>query len=356
MKTIDYTASKVSNINYKLGIYDDTTRDFLNNTAFWFSQIDRTQSFNVGPKCKIIEPLPKGNETRTLEELCDIRARSLIAENKPIAVYWSGGIDSTLVLVSLLKAGVPFDQLTVVLSSFSIVEYKSFYNNHIKDKLNVRKVGPSIYPYIKTNELIVTGEHGDQVFGSDNAGLYKNDFDNLFTETWQEGFRRRVKSNKADEILEPLMKKAPFEIKNAFDGYWWYNITCKWQHVSLRMTSHMKDIPAFLSVVRHFFNTPEFQLWSMNEQNHRTLKIKNTWNSYKFEAKRLIREFDGNEDYEREKLKIGSLPTYIVKPFIFLFEDYTRITCDQDMKTMLDNFSETDFLETYGINYRELFT
>ena len=356
MQVIDFTGVRVSAINRHLGIYTEAQSNFLENTSFWFSQIDRTGHVQVGPRCKILHPKPLAAEHRSFEENCNQRAQELIAEGKPMALYWSGGIDSTLALVSLLKAGVDTSQLTVVITSFSIAEYPSFYENYIKGKLTVRKVGASIYPYIRTDELIITGEHGDQIFGSDNAELYRQDFDQLFLDSWQDGFRRRTKDAASDAILEPLMQNAPFPIENAFDGFWWYNITCKWQHVALRMTSHLDDVPAYLAVARHFYATDAFQAWSMNETNHRTLKIRSTWNSYKFEAKRLIREFTGDTDYERDKLKIGSLPTYIVKPFLLLFEDYTRVSCVENMQQMVAQFDPEQFQQDYNINWHSLFS
>jgi hypothetical protein len=54
----------------------------------------------------------------------------------------------------------------------------------------------------------------------------------------------------------------------------------------------------------HFYSTVDFQKWSM--LNH-DLKIKDDWKSYKWEAKRLIYEFDHNADYRDNKMKVGSL-------------------------------------------------
>jgi hypothetical protein len=357
LRVIDYAATKVAEIGFDLKLIDDNELLFLKNTAHQFSQIDRTLSFNIGPNATPLTKLPTGVEKRSLEEICNEAARDLISLNDNLSVYWSGGIDSTLVLISLLKNNIDINKLTVVLSSFSIAEYPDFYNEFIRDKLKVRKVGASIFSHMNPEEIIVTGEHGDQIFGSDNIFLYEdlNRFKDVYTDSWEDGIILRTGVKKSVEYIEPLIRNAPFKIKNAFDLYWWYNITCKWQHVQLRMSSHYtkEQMPLYFKNVKHFYNTDAFQRWSLNEDNHRNLKCRDTITSYKFEAKRIIREFTKDTAYEQNKLKLGSLPTHVGKPYLVLLEDYTRILCDADKYR--HNFSAEKFREENGFEFKDLF-
>ena len=98
---------------------------------------DRTGTFQGSIKTltSSIPSIPNGF-TKTFEEICVERATALIDTGKTLKVTWSGGIDSTGVLVSLIKAaGSNTDQIKVMFESRAIEENPDFYNNHIKDKL-----------------------------------------------------------------------------------------------------------------------------------------------------------------------------------------------------------------------------
>ena len=69
---------------------------------------DRTGTIRFPIRLHSLFPIPKMRPMRkTLEEVCDERARGILRDadalDVPVGVMWSGGIDSTLVLVSLIK-------------------------------------------------------------------------------------------------------------------------------------------------------------------------------------------------------------------------------------------------------------
>jgi hypothetical protein len=122
--------------------------------------------------------------------------------------------------------------------------------------------------------------------------------------------------------LAPQLARCPFEIKTAFDLFWWLNFTMKWQHVSLRQWTRRRALPLemdsrwtrdglemdSLPGMQHFFMAPSFESWSLCPHNH-SMKVgdPNDWRTYKHELKQFIYEFDGNVKYRDHKLKIGSL-------------------------------------------------
>jgi hypothetical protein len=107
--------------------------------------------------------------------------------------------------------------------------------------------------------------------------------------------------------IQSFLDKAPFEIKTAFDFYWWVNFTLKWQTLNMRITSLNSNITAEkLASVYNFYDSTDFQIWSM--VNH-DLKIKDTKESYKYVMKDVIYNFTGDADYRDYKLKESSGPT-----------------------------------------------
>ena len=138
--------------------------------------VDRTKTIKVPVHTKILFPIPKFRlMSKTYEEICNERAIELLNKadtmKVSLCVFYSGGIDSTLVMVSLLKNATEEQKknIVVLLSEESISENPNFYKEYIQGKLKVES--SANFPYIVgTNALLVTGEHNDQLFGSDAVG------------------------------------------------------------------------------------------------------------------------------------------------------------------------------------------
>ncbi len=286
--------------------------------------IDRTGTLESGVDFDVLDLLGNYSESKKgFADICDERA-SLIAQkavdqNRKIQLLWSGGIDSTLALVSLFKElekREDLGRLEVLLSRESIEEYPTFFNEIIQKNLNYILFKPPIYTYLDTKKIIVTGEHGDQIFGSDKAHHFvitKQAF-RPYTEILPYVIARKLGSTESvDAIisyLEPQIKKSPVPIETLFDYLWWMNFSLKWQHVSLRMIYSLENINLSLNEnIIHFFSAKDFQNWSI--KNH-DKKIKNSWKSYKYVAKECIFDFHRDENYLINKEKEQSLKDAIV--------------------------------------------
>src|SRR5207244_48154 len=97
---------------------------------------------------------------------------------------------------------------------------------------------------------------------------------------------------------------------NVNDHLWWINFSLKWQLVQLFSVAfaakrNTAGITSEYLMSHHisFFDTDEFQLWSMNNADK---KIKNTWKSYKYTCKDVIYEFTRDKAYRDNKVKRGS--------------------------------------------------
>ena len=80
-------------------------------------------------------------ETRSFGEIClDVAQKIAAHTSRPLAVFWSGGIDSTSVLVAMMQT-VDTDRLFVVCNQASIDEFPSFYEHKIKNRYST--ISPS---------------------------------------------------------------------------------------------------------------------------------------------------------------------------------------------------------------------
>jgi hypothetical protein len=350
---IDYHPHGLSSIGTARGWVDPDRMELLLKMTWDFvSVIDRTHTLKLGIPLQVLDPIPPYQEHFTLafDDLMRWRALDLIHEGRQLVVYFSGGIDSCGALVALFEAGIRHDQLVVAYSLNSIAEYPVFFERYIDPlpKLCRREIRPSLYPDINYQELIVSGECGDQLFGSVVREL-ENDYSKVLNSHWHMfinliyGPRLR---DKAIEMFEPLNAKAPFPIQTIRDFTWWLKFTCKWQHTSLRMAAAAPDFLAAVANLRNFYQTPLFQQWSLDHGNHVRHKTGPTFESYKLALKRYIRAFTGDNDYFHYKTKVPSLP-YMPTPLMTL-SDGTRILSYR-------RFSPERYEQKYGDKYDYIF-
>jgi hypothetical protein len=263
-------------------------------------------------RCPI--PDPTSGSAISFSDCCDARAQELLGAHSRLHLMWSGGIDSTVALVALLKA-LPAnerDRLTVYLSSHSVAENPGFYQSHIAGKLSVQRTVGKAGLY---DETVVTGELGDQLFGSDlmleatrrlgfeclaqpHRVVLPHLFGNIAgnAEMGAAIYRRYA----------PIADEAPYPLNSTQDFLWWWNFSQKWQHVKYRHLLYEppgSDYLGMVSKVRHFFDTEAFQRWSLT---HPGEKLGAGIDTYKMPAKRYIVDFTGDSGY-LTKMKIGSL-------------------------------------------------
>lgn len=267
------------------------------------------------------------------DECCRIAAIDLLEHsnklNKPITVMYSGGIDSTCMLVSFLReigSRYSMDQVRVALTIDSIAENPKFYKDHIRGKLDIVS-SENISEMLDGSTIVAGGELNDQILGSDLLGKVNREmgsFDAVIEPYTQkyvtEFFQAKGMSSESSDVWysvlnEHAQKFAPIKPRTLFDFFWWYNFIFKWQSVYIRLLTCVleKDKYKFnedfvQQNLVHFFANENFQQWSMRS-NH--LKIRSNWKSYKNIAKQVIYDYTRDLDYYENKVKVGSLYTIL---------------------------------------------
>lgn len=282
--------------------------------------LNKFDPFYYKLKCETIsEVLGHSFNNASFEEIMMNRAKEIKEKyDGKIYLMWSGGIDSSAALISILNQwnNYELERLNLILSYDSIREFRDLWNifyPNFKGRMFSSYVHPEKYC---KDGYIITGEHGDQIFGSDmikkvvmmygNEGIHKSwkeimpsIYSSLFSELSKKEIDLFIQNT------ESTIDQCPFEIKSSFDWVWWFNFTNKWQHVKYRLLSYKTwETPekSFKKII-HFYDTVDWQNWSL--QNH-DKKIENTLDSYKLAAKKYIVNCTGFSDYMK-KPKIGSL-------------------------------------------------
>ncbi len=267
--------------------------------------------YNFALRSEKISELKK--ETNSFEECCERKIKYFEDLRKPMFLLWSGGIDSTAVLVSFLKFGSVElrKRTTILLNVYSLREYSEMFHL-ISQNFKIESSFNPLTNFIKDG-ILVTGELGDQLFGSDlifdlvsllgEESLtrpYEDELKNLFS------YRGGEDEGKAFfERYQKIVSESPIEIKTAFDFLWWWNFSQKWQHVKYRflLSDNWPDIASAVENVQHFYDSHSFQNWSIQNQDK---KIGKKLSSYKQIVKDFIVETTKHQFY-RSKMKMGSL-------------------------------------------------
>lgn len=245
--------------------------------------------------------------------------------NKPLGIMWSGGIDSTCVLVSFLR-NFSLDelkgQIKIITSIEATFENPEFYKKYILPNFEIIN-GENIPWLFDKSMLLVSGEFNDQLFGSDLIRVYltnkgKDEIngpfnkDQIFNYINSKVDDPKVSTILIDSIIDSS-KLVGVNLEKNNDFFWWYNFCFKWQAVHFRLYALI--FPKFFdnvseefdrTYVHHFFQTDNFQLWSINNPQVRYIT---DWKNYKQLAKDSIYAFDKNDKYFINKIKRPSLQT-----------------------------------------------
>ena len=304
--------------------------------------------------------MPKydSNFNKTFEEITDNRAIDILdgmREGKKYAVMYSGGIDSTLILCSLIKnIGVKYlKDIAICTTSSAIINNPTFWENYIIGKFKVIDAQYNKYDdLIKEGYLPITGDTGDCLFGTTFASqLYY---------TWRQYTSSLSKTsisvieNKIKFVTEPSVhystfkdllilyfsipkrqgypftgvklptegfgerfynkldlhaKTSPVEINSLHDFFWWYIFNIKYTNCAKRGIAYFNDtvdLETADSKVINWYHNDDYQLWSMNNNNNGD-KIGKSAATYKQVARDYIYDLDSNDAYYMFKLKIENV-------------------------------------------------
>lgn len=259
---------------------------------------DRCGVVNTPGAMQVLSPVGSLSDI-SFENACHSAAQTYI--DKKVFLYWSGGLDSTAVFL-LLRDYLKQDQLTVLYTRASLKEYPGFFEKQIEHKyksilFDAREM-PLITEKYCQQGVIVTGEIGDQVFGS---GWFIDADKEVLQKPWKD-FREGVFL--AIPNIEQSTLKAPQKIENVSELLWWLNYSLKYQYVQLRMLLD-NQASKLNENIFHFFDTKNFNDYAVSTP----MKVKMPGydrKNYKYPMRELIAKLSGDTDYAFNKPKVRS--------------------------------------------------
>lgn len=281
--------------------YNDLYQLYKINQIFsskpWGEIIDRSGLTPYPFKLHIRLPWTGPKKIMDLDQVCNVTVKNIVASQPaPYLIYWSGGIDSTLALVSFLRE-VDNKELIVYCSEASIEENPYFFSKYIKNKIKTID-SKGISPDIGTH---ITGDCGDTIWATLDDSFMQNDVTKkLLYKPWLETFTQHSNDTAFLNFCEEFMKKSGRAIDTLFEARWWFYFLTKSQGKAVyKMTSVLID-SANINLI-NFYENDFFDTWSY----FNTDKIIKgyDWATYKWPAKEIIYKFDKNCDYYNNKSK-----------------------------------------------------
>lgn len=276
----------------------------------------------------IINILPNSQSPLDTETLFDSRSLELYRlSNKYEKVYlfWSGGIDSTVMLSAVLKNWPNTEKLVVVLNQHSITEHSSFYQNFILEKLSIVLTDDFFNNKIKFNHenLYVTGDLGGPLITFDDGyDNFMKCFPEILNEPWKKNIDKIIKyfsANSNKELAKYAVReaiktssKSRIVLETVHDFLWWIEfnwgydtdlVYMLWQYQDL---DESVDTKKFMEEnVFYWFNSIECQNWTVSLSG---TGLRGQNDIFKYAFKKYIYDFDNDYQYFKYKKKEISTP------------------------------------------------
>lgn len=293
----------------------------------------------------ILNKLPdlKRKTNENLESITDRRACALLERSKEfnrVKLFWSGGIDSTLILSAILKnwSTNDLEKLTIVGNKHSATENTFMYENFIKNKIDIEIFDNYIANDIQFSDLVlyVTGDGGDPIGSGPGICEFDEIYPNIFLQSWKQHrdkiidyftmkteihfgmphhvFDREDNAKKSFQWIADSIEYHNIDIRNIYDFLWWMNFNFGFNiDISYQLWSYFR-IPKDRSVdeiwsnnIFSWFEHMDYQYWSLSTIGSDE-KITNNILTNKNAFKKYIFDFDKNEDYYMNKRKESSMP------------------------------------------------
>jgi hypothetical protein len=233
------------------------------------------------------------------------------ANGSRISISWSGGLDSTGALFSLMEFADP-KQLKVFCNYNSIIESGALFDTYIKGRgIEYSLTTPLMHPTFDEG-LIVSGYLGDQLFGQ-----YHNLQPEHFTMSWKDYLNRDQV-----EVMERIVANWPGAPIVTVPEFLSFNeLNSKWQ---MGKTNRMRNMPKVIADrMINFYETVDFQKWSIGRYAEKYLNADRT--THKWAIKLLLQKLMKSDDYPMNKIVQTSHYHILEHEWVMTLEDGTNL-------------------------------
>ena len=285
-----------------------------------------TSPFNV----KIARPWRPPTTTITLDQFFETRVREYCQHNVKLNLCWSGGIDSTGVVVAFLKHCSNLSQLRIVYTNMSIIEHPEFFkfletNFPQVEKFNIDQRNTALPALL--DGIAITGDPCDEMLGCldpDSDYCYDS---SLLDQSWKSIVSTQTKDTKFIDFLEAWFNLSHRPIESILEARWWLFMQTHVQGGVFQNFLNLKNMFPNTSADVGFYDCYEFEDYIY----HNTHLLRDFANHKEF-LKSYIFAFDHNQDFQEHSRKVRS------KQLIEINSKIQTVN-DNDWVFLCDNYS-----------------
>jgi hypothetical protein len=145
--------------------------------------------------------------------------------------------------------------------------------------------------------------------------------DDYCVENTLDNFYKDVLTDDCLEFLEPSILEIPRKIYTIQDLRWFMNFNFSWYNVLTSALLGLEKDTA--NRVYAFFNTEDFQLWSIHNNDVATKT--GDYLDDRWQLREAITEYTGDSYYSNNKKKFTSVISPMPNNWLYLLNDYTNV-------------------------------
>ena len=325
----------------------------LNSVFFTFpagDPVDRTQTVTGPFNFSVQRAWQPPAKTTDFAHVIAQRANNYINTREKLNLCWSGGIDSTCLLVGFLQHATHLDQLRVLYSPFSVYENREFFEHLQRNypALDMLDISGDVYLETVFDGIMVNGHGGDEF----TASLDESFFDAVGYQGLHKPWQSLITDPALQEFCTEYFALAQRPIDTVLEARWWFYAATKSQIFVARDSTFTST-----ANTSAFFNFQGFEdyMWHNIDQIITT----ENYASYKQFMKQYIQRFYPNNQYLElaKKTSSAQFSWYTHKKTELLSQQWIAYLDDgTSIRTPnLPLFSKHEFENTYGDNLEYLF-
>ena len=355
---IKYRADALGEFLYIQGFEDYNNLHKINcifSTMPQDNVYDRTNTLSMPYNFHIARAYRAPSKHIPLAQCFENRVLELEKKRTKINILWSGGIDSTGVVVAFLRFSSNRSNIRIVYNHASAKENPKLLA-HLLYLKDVELVDFSIKEYLRLDldGIFVNGDGSDDLTASLDLSFFDIVKYKGMMSPWVDLFRARDPNPGFIEFCEKYFSLAGNNIKTVLQARWWFYANSKLPRWPARASTILNwDQP----LVIPFYDTYDFEDYLFFNLND--IVLTDDYATYKFFLKKFIHEYDNDDDYLQNKKKENStqIDTYMDKKvyiknldFIAVLSDGTRIATPN-----LPFLSEYEYRKKYQNSLQYLF-
>lgn len=276
----------------------------------FYALMDRTQTVALPYQYAVSRPWQPPRSNPSLEEFFESRTKTYINTNQKINIFWSGGIDSTAIVVAFLNHCQNFSQLRIIYTNESVQENLQFFK--LLEALQIDLYQLTLHRAItdQLDGVHVNGMSLDERIGEINQKgfltLGPMTLTDVLSKPWQDFFLNQPVSADFFDFFESWFDQCTRPIKTLLEARWWFYLQTQTQ-------SAQYDVPRFVSQMFEqqdvnfcFYDCDQFDDYVFHNLDS-LFPPRSTYHHYKLFLKKYIQTFDKNIDYYNFAIKLHSV-------------------------------------------------